>query len=83
MSWIVWCPERGQDREDGRSVDAHSAAAAAERWAEQDDARSADYMIVRGNDATVLVAADCEGSTEHKFIVSGESRPEYRARMAT
>ncbi len=62
-------------------VDAFSPESAAVKWAERDDADSADYLIVRGNDATVLVAEDRDGAPEHRFIVSGESCPVYRARQ--
>jgi hypothetical protein len=62
-------------------VVSHSAEAAARTWAERDDADSADYSIVRGNEATVLVAEDREGAKEECFVVSGESCPVYRARQ--
>ena len=80
--WRVWCPDRGQDKEDGMRIVATYAEAAAVKWAERDDAESADYMIVRGNDATVLVAEDRDGAPEQSFTVSGESCPVYRARQA-
>lgn len=78
----VWCPERGQEKGDGMLIRAHSAESAAVKWAERDDAESADYLIVRGNDATVLVAEDRDGAPEQRFTVSGESCPVYRARQA-
>lgn len=81
-SFIVWHPENGQTREDGRKVPAFSAESAAVKWAERDDADSADYLIVRGNDATVMVAEDRDGSEPERFVVSGESCPVYRARKA-
>ena len=79
--WLVWCPERGQSKEDGNLVVAAYAEAAAVKWAERDDAKSADYLIANGNDATVLVAEDREAAPEECFVVSGESRPVYRARQ--
>jgi hypothetical protein len=78
--WHVWCPERGQEKGDNRMVVAPYAEAAARTWAERDDADSADYSIVRGNDATVVVVEDRDGAPEHRFTVSGESCPVYRAR---
>lgn len=77
MKYVVWNPEHG-DREDGREIESHSAEAAVRAWAERDDAESADYLIVRGNDATVQV---WDGERERTYIVSGESVPEYRARL--
>lgn len=64
-------------------IAATCAEAAAVKWAERDDADSADYLIVRGNDATVLVAEDRDGAPEQRFTVSGESCPVYRARQAS
>ena len=78
--WRVWCPDRGATKEDGRKVFAHSAEAAAVEWAEWDDASSADYTIVGGTPADVVVAEDRDGAPEHRFTVSGESSPVYRAR---
>ena len=80
--WWVWCPERDQCKEDGKRVVATYAEAAAVKWAERDDADSADYSIVGGNDATVMVAEDRDGAPEQRFTVSGESCPVYRARQA-
>jgi len=82
-TYRVWCPARGSTKEDGMRVDAFSPESAAVKWAERDDADSADYLIVRGNDATVLVAEDHDGAPEHRFTVSGESCPVYRARQLT
>lgn len=81
-AYRVWCPDRGSTKEDGMRVAAFSPESAALKWAERDDADSADYLIVRGNDATVLVAEDREDAPEHRFVVSGESRPVYSARAA-
>lgn len=80
--WLVWCPERGQCKDDGRRVVATYPEAAAVKWAERDDADSSDYSILRGNDADVLVAEDRDGAPEHRFTVSGERCPVYRARQA-
>jgi hypothetical protein len=82
VSWCVWRPDHGQSKEDGRTVVAHSAEDAAIKWAGQADAESADYLIVRGNDAHVLVARGYEGAPEFRITVSGESCPVYRARLA-
>ena len=81
-TYRVWCPDRGATKDDGRRVVAREPESAATAWAEWDDAHSADYSIVAGNDATVLVAEDRDGAPEHRFTVSGESCPVYRARHA-
>ena len=79
-TYLVWCPDYGQDRSDARSYKANDRRMAAEDWAMDYDRRSADYMIVGGNDATVIVAEDIDGSEELGFIVSGETVAHYRAR---
>ncbi|MBA3622917.1 MAG: hypothetical protein H0W48_00305 [Methylibium sp.] len=76
--YLVWRPESGQEPEDGRFFDAYDAHAAVCKWAEREDSRSSDYLIVGGSDATVRVrAVTCR--TEYEMIVSGESVPRYRA----
>lgn len=81
--FLVWCPERGMEREDAHRVLAHSAEGAARKWGEWDDARSADYSIARGNPTTVRVcdaaAPEAEGAS---FVVRAELRPLYTAERA-
>lgn len=78
----VWCPDRGATKEDGRRILAYDAESAATKWAEWDDAASADYTIVGGTPADVVVAEERDGAPEHRFKVFGESHPTYRARAA-
>ena len=73
----VW--NEDDDRIDSCNVYAMSGSDAVEKWAEEDDCNSADYNIVSGRDATVMVAAP-DGKLA-KFIVSGGSVPEYHARF--
>lgn len=79
--YVVWRPDYEQTREDGREIEAHSPQAACEKWAEQDDSRSADYLIVRGNSAEVMVAELGSSLPPFRYSVSGESVPSYRATM--
>jgi len=79
--YLVWRPEYSQEPEDGVVIDAYDANAAACKWAERDDQRSADYMIVGGTDATVMVRAVNNPAQQFEMIVSGESMPHYRARV--
>ena len=79
-TYLVWCPDRGATKEDGRRVLAYDPSSAATRWAEWDDASSADYTIVGGTPADVVVAEDRDGAPEHRFTVTGESCPIYRAK---
>jgi hypothetical protein len=76
--YLVWCPDLGSTEEDGRKIMAHDPEDAACLWARREDSRSADYWIVGGTDANVVVR-DPDGA-EHALIVSGESVPSYRAR---
>jgi len=81
-AYRVWNPDRGATKDDGLFVRSYDPEGAAKAWAEWDDANTAEYSIVSGNDATVVVAEDCDGAPEHRFTVSGESCPVYRARAA-
>jgi hypothetical protein len=81
-TYLVWCPSRGATKEDGRRIVAYCPGYAVERWAEWDDASSADYTIVSGTPVEVLVAEEVPGAQEQRFIVSGESVPQYRASEA-
>jgi hypothetical protein len=58
---------------------AYSAEDAAVRWAAWDDASSADYSIVGGSPAEVVVLDGRDGTTEYRFTVYGEPCPVYRA----
>ena len=81
-TYVVWRPENGQEPEDGTVLDAYDANSAACKWAERYDADGADYLIVRGVDATVMVRAVNKPAEQYEMIVSGESVPSYRARVA-
>jgi hypothetical protein len=77
--WLAWSPDDGQTEADARPVAASSPEAAAEWWAEADDRESADYSIVRGNDALVMVTSD-DGGPPLAFIVEGRAVPCYTAK---
>jgi hypothetical protein len=80
--YVVWCPDYGHEgREDGVTVESHSLQGACEKWAELSDSRSADYLIVGGNSAVVMVAEVGSKMPPFRFSVSGESVPLYRAQM--
>jgi hypothetical protein len=80
-AFVAWNEDHGSTFDDGRSVNAYDAESAAKIFAEWDDARSADYLIVGGQDATICVASP-DGSNVQRFTVSGEACPVYRARPA-
>lgn len=77
----VWWPDRGQDQEDGRTVNAFDAEGAAGKWADWYDHHSNDYAIVGGEAAEVKVCE--EGTTQAVSVtVYGEMTRSYRARAA-
>ena len=80
--YLVWCPDRGQTKDDACHVDAVHAMAAALKWAEQDDAAHGDYLSVHGDSAKVIVADVSIPKSQVEFIVSGECVPRYSAREA-
>jgi hypothetical protein len=77
--YLVW--REDADREDGKRIEANYEREAARKWAEWDDAWSADYLIVGGQDARVFVALDEDGSKPMLFEVRGEPQPVYFATL--
>jgi len=73
---MIWREDDGCE-DDAESVHAHFPEAAVEKWAERDDAESADYLIVGGQDATVMVRAP-DGDLL-RYRVTGEAVPSYSA----
>ena len=69
----------GSSYEEAGRVRATDHASAAEVWAQQDDADSVDYTIVKGEPARVRVT-DEDGCAK-EFVVSGEAVPVYHARQ--
>jgi hypothetical protein len=80
MKYVVWCPDLGHTRFQGRSFDAVDGADAAEQWAEWHDRSSAEYRIVGGSPETVLVAPeDGMRALPISYRVTGEGVPVYHA----
>jgi len=77
----VWWPLMGQQQSDGAMFQARDEETAASRWGEWYDGHSAEYSIVGGQDADVLVLAD-GGTDPVKVTVVGEMTRSYRARPA-
>lgn len=89
--FAVWRPDEGEEEEDAVLILAVDAQDAAEHWAEYDDASSAEYAIVGGRAANVLVrragVTDARGNVclepggeVTQFVVCGETLPSYTAR---
>jgi hypothetical protein len=79
-TFIVWCPDLGQEKEDGYRIKASDTEFAAEQWADRYDAASAEYAIVNGKEREVTVVEDREGTEELRFSVTGEAVRQYYAR---
>ena len=79
--YVVWRPDYGHSIQDGTTIEAHSPSAACEEWAEREDASGADYLIVRGDSAELMVAELGSSLAPFRYSVSGESVPSYRATM--
>lgn len=77
-TYIVWCPELGSTPEDGKTIKASEAEEAATIWARREDAESADYWIVGGDGATVMVRD--EHGQDKTIRVRGEPIINYYAR---
>lgn len=78
MKFKVWCPEDGGTEDDATVIEAPTPECAAERWAEYDDARSADYLIVSGRSEPEVCVRDDAGNA-WRFRLTGESVPSYTA----
>ena len=79
----VWWPVMGQDREDGRVIEADSPAEAATSWAKWQDTFQADYEIA-SETSVPEVCVQAEGSEDvFRFFVSGFMSPTYLARLKT
>ena len=78
-TFLIWREDESED--DARSVIAWDARSAVEDWASYDDCHSADYSIVKGDDATVLVRRDTPGAEVMRYVVSGETVAQYTARF--
>lgn len=78
MKYDVWRSDGGGPS-DAMVFDAYDAAAAAEGWADWEDAHSADYWIVGGTDARVCVR-EHGGEQVYEFVVVGSVERSYSAR---
>lgn len=79
-TYVVWCPDLGQEQEAAATIPATDPADAAEGWAEWHDRSSAEYRIASGREEIVIVR-DVETGEQGEWIVRGEAMPYYTARM--
>jgi hypothetical protein len=79
MTWyVVWCPERDEDRSGAAQIAAASPLDAAQQWARKADARTPKDSIAMGEPAEVWVA-EVGRFCERSVRVCGRMVPEYRA----
>ena len=76
----VWSETYDQNEEDGREIEAGTPQQAAEKWTWWYDIRSADFMIVNGNPATVAVK-DIDTGHVSIWLVHGEAVRVYTAKL--
>jgi hypothetical protein len=82
-SWLVWCPDRGEGRDEARLQPLFgSPEDAAEDWARWSDSSSGDYEIAGSYGGAVeVLVAPADGSADPvRVVVSGEMTPSYTAR---
>lgn len=78
--YLVWCLNHDSTRDDARSVFGYDHEDAAERWALMEDCNSADYWIVNGEEAVVMVEEEgLAGAVPVKIRVNGETIARYHA----
>tara|TARA_R110002020_G_scaffold254660_1_gene468440 strand:+ start:2079 stop:2348 length:270 start_codon:yes stop_codon:yes gene_type:complete len=73
----VWSPEEAEECDAGTYEVLFGPGQAAEEWAARDDAESADYRIVSGDEAVVHVRSGSGMLT--RWRVSGETVAAYHA----
>ncbi len=78
MKFEVCCLDIGSGPDEAKTFEAGCAGAAAEKWANWEDNQSADYWIVGGTIATVMVRR-VGAEIAHKFMVSGRTERAYCA----
>lgn len=75
-TWKVWAHEEGE--ESSRIYRALCAVEAVEKWAEEEDYKSAEYSIVGGREQPVVCVRGKDGEVE-QYQVRGRTVPEYFA----
>lgn len=78
-TFLVWCEEQGECEDDARTIYAHDAESAAQKWADQEDHESAEYSIVAQKWEPTVTVQDQRDNELKWFIVSGEAVPSYSA----
>jgi hypothetical protein len=78
--YIVWRPDHGESKAEGKIISEPSPDLAAEAFARWSDWSSADYSIAGGHPEKVCVAEEHDNSPAQTFEVNGGSDIWYRAR---
>lgn len=79
-NFTVWCPEYGQEPEDGMLIkDAFDASMAAVFWAERYETWNNEWPIASQGECVRVMVQEEGSNTQSQFVVSGEIRPHYSA----
>ena len=78
--FTVWDDE--DTEEDGITIAAYTPHEAAEEWAERYDSNSAEHSIVAGKREPAVHVRNQKNGLISNYVVSGESVPQYHARIA-
>lgn len=76
-TFIVWRPNDGEDKADGREIEATDHEDAAAKWAKRHDRD--DYPLSNGEIETVLVSETHDGAQEFHFRVRAVISVDYYA----
>ena len=79
--YMIW--REDEDKADASKHFGDCAEYAIERWAQNSDASSAEYLIANGQLERVFCALNEENAGAELFVVSGEAVPVYSAMRIT
>lgn len=78
-TYIVYCPDDGEELSNGSEIVAFDYEAAAEEWAERRDENGDYYLVSHYGEHMEICVVDPETKVEKIFRVYGESIPTYYA----
>lgn len=77
-TYVVWWPEGGESKRDGREFEAQDHWLAVLDWAEHHDS-SCDYALTNGGVEIVFAAEPFDGAEEFQYRVRAEMSVDYYA----
>ena len=82
-TYIVYCPDDGEELSNGREIVAYDYESAAEEWAERRDENGDYYLVSNYSEHMEICVVDPETKAKKTFQVYGEAVPTYYAREIT